>query len=359
MKRSDLRFLLDEVSSGIICSEEQKILYINPIIRQILSSEVDSTMFFPVFSSLIKVEFLPTVLDEEYSASRVILANGKEYNLKKIEDNKRNYWVFNPVISKGKYSNYDNFLIDATTSLTSINGFARKMLKDTSENDERQKFIQIIVNESRKLIKNLSEVHEKSDVSSMKFSLFSTSSLFNEIIMMIGNSYPDCKLMQSIDSEDNYLKLNFNTLITLILKLIEIVYHVDKDNTISLSSRKNDSEVQLIITVRGLILSKDEKDRFFDSDYTLFRNNKPASEHSIYLSDIRKSIEMMQGEILIKLSKDSTDFIIGFNEKKIKKYCLFSYFKYFLTETFKYGIIFAYFKIKNDPVYRGINTGES
>ncbi len=316
MKRTDLRFLLDEVSSGVICSEEQKILYINSVIRHILPSEIDSTMFFPVFSSLINAEFLPTVLDETYSASRVMLSNGKEFNLKKIKDGKKDFWVFNPVITKGKYRNYDDFLVEATTSLTSINGFARKMLKNTDETDDNRTFIQIIVNESRKLIKNLSEIHEKSETTSKKYSVFSTGSLFNEVIMMIGNSYPDCKLMQSIDSDDNYMKLNFNTLITVLLKLIEIVYHVDKDNTILLSFNKENNLNKLKIDVKGLILSELEKERFFDHDFTLFRDNKPASEHSIYLSDIRKTIESMHGDISIELSDNSTCFIIGFKEKK-------------------------------------------
>ncbi len=316
MKRTDLRFLLDEVSSGIICSEEQNIIYINPLIRQILSSEIEATMLFPVFSSLISTEFLPSILDENYSASRVMLSNGKEYNLKKIKDGKRDYWVFNPVITKSRYSNYDNFLIDATTSLTSINGFARKMLKNAPDGNDDKTFLQIIVNESRKLIRNLNEVYDISKTADRKYSLFSTSSFFNEIIMMMSTSYPDCKLMQSIDSEDNYMKLNFNALITVMLKLIEIVYHVDKGNTVLLSSKKMGDKIFLNTKVDGLILSEQERERFFDHDFTLFRDNKPASEHSIYLSEIRRTIQSMSGEISIELSENSTVFVIGFNEKK-------------------------------------------
>ncbi len=205
------------------------------------------------------------------------------------------------------------------TPLTSIKGFSKTMLDnwDNLDEEQKKKFLKIIVEQSQRLINLVENVLNVSKIDSgandAVLTKVDTVSAINTAISMVKMNYKDFDFAFTICSKEPVLA-DYNKLQQVLINLLDNAakYSIDsKKIEINLKNDKNNA----IISIKNFGISIDEKyfdkifDKFFRID-TYLKSSAQGSGLGLYIT--KQLLDLMGGKINVKSSKSPNccEFII-------------------------------------------------
>ena len=196
------------------------------------------------------------------------------------------------------------------TPLTSIKGFSKTMLDnwDNLDDNQKKKFLNIIVEQSQRLINLVENVLNVSKIDSgandAVLTKIDTVSAINAAIAMVKMNYKDFDFVFTICSKEPVLA-DFNKLQQVLINLLDNAAKYSKDSKKIEINLKNDKN-NAIISIKNFGISIDEKyfdkifDKFFRID-TYLKSSAQGSGLGLYIT--KHLLELMGGKIEVSSSK--------------------------------------------------------
>ena len=196
------------------------------------------------------------------------------------------------------------------TPLTSIKGFSKTMLDnwDNLDEEQKKKFLNIIVEQSQRLINLVENVLNVSKIDSgandAVLTKIDTVSAINTAISMVKMNYKDFDFVFTICSKEPVLA-DFNKLQQVLINLLDNAAKYSKDSKKIEINLKNDKN-NAIISIKNFGISIDEKyfDKIFDKLFridTYLKSSAQGSGLGLYIT--KHLLDLMGGKIEVSSSK--------------------------------------------------------
>ena len=217
--------------------------------------------------------------------------------------------------------NYEDFISTVShelrTPLTSIRGFSQTMLTswDKLDDESKKKFLNIIVEQSNRLINLVENMLSVTKLQNAKDNLIFKEVLINSIIEMIcslvKNQHPDKKF--AIDINDKtYIYADKDKFQQVMTNLIEnAAKYGDENSTIRIKSSFDKDYVLITVTNTGVEIDKNDYEKIFTKfsriDSPLTRKVQ-GSGLGLYIT--KNLVEKMGGEITVNSQNHQTHFCV-------------------------------------------------
>ncbi len=200
------------------------------------------------------------------------------------------------------------------TPLTSIKGFSKTMLDnwDNLDDEQKKKFLNIIVEQSQRLINLVENVLNVSKIDSgandAVLTKVDTINAINTAISMVKMNYKDFNFDFTVCSKEPVLA-DFNKLQQVLINLLDNAAKYSKNSNKIEINLKNDRN-NAIISVKnyGVSIEKQYFDKIFDKFYridTYLKSSAQGSGLGLYIT--KHLLELMGGKIEVK-SKDEPKY---------------------------------------------------
>lgn len=223
--------------------------------------------------------------------------------------------------------NYDDFISTVShelrTPLTSIRGFSQTMLAswDKLDDDSKKKFLQIIVEQSNRLINlvenilSVTKLHNSNDV--LIYKEFNIKPVLDTVVSIVKNQYQDKDFSVEIgDNTPNILadKDKFQQIMT---NLIEnAAKYGIQNSTIKIFAKLDGEMVCINVVNEGIEINPNDFEKIFTKfsriDNPLTRKVQ-GSGLGLYIT--KNLVEKMSGEISVKSEKSGSVFLDTFEVK--------------------------------------------
>ncbi len=206
------------------------------------------------------------------------------------------------------------------TPLTSIKGFSKTMLDNWASLDDEQKkkFLNIIVEQSQRLINLVENVLNVSKIDSGSNDAVLTKvdavNAINVAIAMVKANYKDFDFSFSICSKE-FILADFNKLQQILINLLDNAAKYSKDSKkIEINLKNNENNAIISIKNYGTFIDEKYYDKIFDKFFridTCLKSTTQGSGLGLYIT--KQLLELMGGEIKVKSSQSPKycEFIIN------------------------------------------------
>ncbi len=251
-----------------------------------------------------------------------LVAKG-DYSLKIDENGKdelsvlaQNFNAMTSELNANEYLSKDfvrNISHEIKTPLSAINGFA-DLIKSESDKTEIDKYADIIISESERMLqmsKTLIELSRLDSTTIIKTDdNFCVASQIREIIATNQNSFEKKNL--SFDVELDELKITSNEKMlyqvweNLISNAIKFSY---EDSTILILLKQKEESVMFSIANSGIEIVEEERDKIFEHFY-MSNPSKNLQGSGLGLSISKKIVDKLNGKIDFKSNSSHTEFYV-------------------------------------------------
>lgn len=209
----------------------------------------------------------------------------------------------------------NNFSHELKTPIVSIKGFAEELKRKDLTEEERQKYLEIIVNESNRLtelstnILNLSKI-EKQEIVTNKRKV-NIGEQIRKVILMEMKKIEQKELHLELDIKDYYALVNEDLMEQVWINLIENAIRYSKENgTISIQISKNNEEIVVKIKDNGIGIAQEHLPHIFDKFYKV-DHFVTSRGNGLGLTLTKKIIDLHKGriEVTSKIGK-GTEFTV-------------------------------------------------
>lgn len=212
----------------------------------------------------------------------------------------------------------NNFSHELKTPIVSIKGYAEELKKDDLTEEEKEKYLDVIIEESNRLsslstnILNLSKI-EKQEIVSNKNKI-NIGEQIRKVILMEYKKIEKNNLEIDVDIDDCYSIVNEDLMEQVWINLIENAIKFNKKNgKIFVKVKKVNDKITISIKDTGVGIDEDKINRIYDKFYTTSEKNG-KSGNGLGLALTKKILNLHNGSIEAnsKLNK-GTEFIILLN----------------------------------------------
>jgi len=188
------------------------------------------------------------------------------------------------------------------TPLTSIEGYT-KLLKDCKDDSERNEYIEVIIEETRRLSKLSSNILQLNRLENENISLHKESFRLDEqirrIVLLVEIKWTEKNIELDIDLDEVVFNGNEQLLYQVWLNLFDnAIKFSPTGGKISLSLEKEGSAVKFRIKDNGMGIAPEQKNRVFEKFYKGDRSRN-SDGNGLGLSIASKIVDMHGGEIKI------------------------------------------------------------
>ena len=212
----------------------------------------------------------------------------------------------------------NNFSHELKTPIVSIKGYAEELKKDDLTEEEKEKYLDVIIEESNRLsslstnILNLSKI-EKQEIVSNKNKI-NIGEQIRKVILMEYKKIEKNNLEIDVDIDDCYSIVNEDLMEQVWINLIENAIKFNKKNgKIFVKVKKVNDKITISIKDTGVGIDEDKINRIYDKFYTTSEKNGKYG-NGLGLALTKKILNLHNGSIEAnsKLNK-GTEFIILLN----------------------------------------------
>ena len=226
---------------------------------------------------------------------------------------------------------YEDFISTVShelrTPLTSIRGFSQTMLAswDKLDDESKKKFLNIIVEQSNRLINLVENMLSVTKLQNSKENLIYKELQIKPVIEMISsivkNQYKDKKINIEIPNTTPTILADKDKFQQIITNLIEYAAKYGDDNTtITVKANINKDMVSIKVTNQGIEIPKEDYEKIFTKfsriDNPLTRKVQ-GSGLGLYIT--KNLVEKMQGQISVQSENHKTTFQVNLPAANIER----------------------------------------
>lgn len=210
----------------------------------------------------------------------------------------------------------NNFSHEFKTPIISIKGFAEILKDDSLSKEERDEYLEIIIEESKRLstlatnVLNLSKIETQTILKDKQ--RFNIGEQIRQSILLLDSEFQSKNILLDINIDDYYIRGNKEMLNQVWVNLfVNSIKFNKKNGMISIDMRKKEDSIFISITDTGVGISEESINKIFDRFYQGDRSHATKG-NGLGLSIVKKIIDLHGGTIKCEsiLSKGSK-FIIA------------------------------------------------
>lgn len=219
-------------------------------------------------------------------------------------------------------TNQDDFISTVShelrTPLTSIRGFAQTMLSswDKLDDTSKKKFLEIIEQQSNRLIHLVENILSVTKISEEKFILKKTdvNSNLQTVIQLVKQKYCDHNITTNLKKNISPIATDTERLQQIFLNVIEnACKYSEPQTTITITTKEENNKVIILISDEGMGIDEKYAQKIFEKfsriDNPLTRKIQ-GSGLGLYIT--KTLVEKMNGNISFKKLEKGTEFKIEF-----------------------------------------------
>ncbi|MFN3916686.1 MAG: ATP-binding protein [Flavobacteriales bacterium] len=232
----------------------------------------------------------------------------------------------NQILEKEKSKLFENIVHEIRTPLTLINGPLQLVKKEMTHENGLREHIQMIEQNSDKLVRLVNELLDISKLDKGKYHLSYQNGNLNEFIKSLIDNFKNEANQKNIQISWNPLKESYvlryptNALEQIVFNLIgNALKYCPSYTHIAISLSIDNDFTHLKISDNGPGIPQQEQEKIFDRFYRLKRNESIKGT-GIGLSMVKELTELMKGKIMLESSEGKgTTFTISFPLEKVNR----------------------------------------
>ena len=195
----------------------------------------------------------------------------------------------------------NNFSHEFKTPIISIKGFAEILKDDDLSKEEKNEYLDIIIEESKRLsslatnVLNLSKIETQVILNDIQ--RFNIGEQIRQSILLLDSKFQAKNILLDINIEDCYINGNKEMLNQVWVNLLDNAIKFNSENGIvSVNMRKKEGNIFITITDTGLGIAKESIYKIFDKFYQVDRSHATQG-NGLGLTIVKKIIELHNGTI--------------------------------------------------------------
>lgn len=195
----------------------------------------------------------------------------------------------------------NNFSHEFKTPIISIKGFAEILKDDDISKEERNEYLDIIIEESKRLtslatnVLNLSKIENQAILKEKQ--RFNIGEQIRQSILLLDSKFQSKNILLDINIEDYYINGNKEMLNQVWLNLLDNAIKFNNENgLLSVNMIRKEKEILITITDSGIGISKEVISKIFDKFYQEDTSHSTKG-NGLGLAIVKKIIELHDGRI--------------------------------------------------------------
>ena len=195
----------------------------------------------------------------------------------------------------------NNFSHEFKTPIISIKGFAEILKDDDLSKEERNEYLDIIIEESKRLtslatnVLNLSKIETQAILKEKQ--MFNIGEQIRQSILLLDSKFQSKNISLDINIEDCNIYANKEMLNQVWLKLLDNAIKFNNENgLVSVNMKKKEKEILINIIDSGIGISKEVVSKIFDKFYQEDTSHSTKG-NGLGLTIVKKIIELHGGTI--------------------------------------------------------------
>ncbi len=210
----------------------------------------------------------------------------------------------------------NNFSHEFKTPIVSISGFAKMLKRDDLTDEERNEYIDIIINESQRLAQMSDNVMKLSKLEQQTLLTDKTMVDISEQIrlayIMLASKWENKNIDFQFDSEEVYLEANEALLKEVWINLLDNAMKFSPVNgLVQVSIKDEDQWVIVSIANQGEHISEEKQEHIFERFYQGDTSHSTKG-FGLGLTIVKRIVELHQGQVSLDQSQENTiAFVVG------------------------------------------------
>lgn len=226
------------------------------------------------------------------------------------------------LVYNNSMTNQDDFIStishELRTPLTSIRGFAQTMISSWDKLDDvsKKRFLEIIEQQSNRLIHLVENILSVTKISEEKFILKKTdvNPILNAVIRLVNPKYPNHAISTKLKQSLSPIIADNEKLQQIFINVIENACKYSEQNTnVKITTYEENDKIVISISDEGMGITEEYAEKIFEKfsriDNPLTRKIQ-GSGLGLYIT--KTLVEKMRGEISFKPLEKGTEFLIKF-----------------------------------------------
>ena len=195
----------------------------------------------------------------------------------------------------------NNFSHEFKTPIISIKGFAEILKDDDLSKEERNEYLDIIIEESKRLsslatnVLNLSKIETQVILNDIQ--RFNIGEQIRQSILLLDSKFQSKNILLDINIEDCYVNGNKEMLNQVWVNLLDnAIKFNNKNGIVSVNMKKEEGNIFINITDTGLGITRESIPKIFDKFYQGDRSHS-TNGNGLGLTIVKKIIELHGGTI--------------------------------------------------------------
>lgn len=195
----------------------------------------------------------------------------------------------------------NNFSHEFKTPIISIKGFAEILKDDDLSKEEKNEYLDIIIEESKRLsslatnVLNLSKIETQVILNDIQ--RFNIGEQIRQSILLLDSKFQAKNILLDINIEDCYINGNKEMLNQVWVNLLENAIKFNRENGIvSVNIKKKEENIFIHISDTGLGIAKESIPKIFDKFYQVDTSHS-TNGNGLGLAIVKKIVELHNGTI--------------------------------------------------------------
>jgi two-component system phosphate regulon sensor histidine kinase PhoR len=312
-KQKHLNTVISSIDEGIIALDSKgKILFVNNGFNKIMNVEcVNDRYYWEFLISPNLIRIIEEIITKKISFVGTVEIKNKYFycNATHLSQYEQIIIILHDISKIKEYEKIKKDLVanvshELKTPLTAINGFVETAL-DTTKEKETKKYLEIIINNSKRLINIINDLLLLSNIENkdknLKYEEVDLIKLLNNIQKIFEKRLKEKNLKFVLNLDNNKIFADLYMLEQLFINLIDNAIKYTERGEIKISTYKKD-ENKLIIEVSdtGIGIPQEHIPKIFERFYVVDKSrSKETGGTGLGLSIVKHIVNLHNGEILV------------------------------------------------------------
>lgn len=214
----------------------------------------------------------------------------------------------------------NNFSHEFKTPIASIVGFANLLRDSNLSEDQRNEYLTVIEEESRRLTRMADNVMILTRVENLtslsNVSSFNLSEQIRFVVLLLEEKWASKNLSLDIDFGEYLIEANEELLKEIWINLLDnAIKFADENSTLSIDIRENGHDLYVSFTNTGKEIPKDKMDHIFRKFYQVDESHS-SEGYGIGLAIVKKVCDLHSGAVQVVSNKGVTTFTVSLPKKQ-------------------------------------------
>lgn len=214
----------------------------------------------------------------------------------------------------------NNFSHELKTPLVSIKGYAEELKRSDLTEEEKNKYLDIIINESNRLtslstnILNLSKVEQQQILTDK--TKINVGEQIRQVILIELKKIEKKNINLELDIDDCYIEANEGLIEQVWINIIEnSIKFTETNGNLSIKVKEKEDKIAVKIRDNGIGIEEESLNHIFDKFYSTKDSNGKIG-NGLGLALTKKILDLHSASVLVDSNKNKyTEFIIKFNKE--------------------------------------------